>query len=81
VANPARPSVRVAHRHWPLPRRETIVDQINFTMSSYSIQIDRRHLMLLADLMTFKGEVLGVCRGIESPRGRAPSLFFSVVCV
>ncbi|XP_021363401.1 DNA-directed RNA polymerase III subunit RPC1-like isoform X1 [Mizuhopecten yessoensis] len=42
--------------------RTTIMNEINYTMSSHGMSIDIRHVMLLADLMTFKGEVLGITR-------------------
>ncbi|XP_045213702.1 DNA-directed RNA polymerase III subunit RPC1-like isoform X1 [Mercenaria mercenaria] len=42
--------------------RTTIMNEINYTMSSHGMSIDIRHVMLLADLMTYKGEVLGVTR-------------------
>ncbi|EGF76498.1 hypothetical protein BATDEDRAFT_14837 [Batrachochytrium dendrobatidis JAM81] len=42
--------------------RQTIIDQILYTMKSHGMTIDRRHVMLLADLMSFKGEVLGITR-------------------
>ncbi|KAH3863264.1 DNA-directed RNA polymerase III subunit RPC1-like [Dreissena polymorpha] len=42
--------------------RKTIMNEINYTMSSHGMSIDIRHVMLLADLMTYKGEVLGVTR-------------------
>lgn len=32
-------------------------------MTSHGMSIDIRHVMLLADLMTYKGEVLGITRG------------------
>ena len=31
-------------------------------MSQYGINVDCRHLMLLSDVMTFKGEILGITR-------------------
>lgn len=31
-------------------------------MSEHGMSIDKRHVMLLADLMTFKGETLGITR-------------------
>jgi DNA-directed RNA polymerase III subunit RPC1 len=31
-------------------------------MNSHGIELDRRHVMLLADLMTYRGEVLGITR-------------------
>jgi DNA-directed RNA polymerase III subunit RPC1 len=34
--------------------RLVIVDEINTLMASHGMTIDRRHLMLMADLMTFK---------------------------
>lgn len=34
--------------------RRTIIDEIQYTMSSHGMTIDIRHMMLLADLMTFK---------------------------
>ncbi|PIN09447.1 RNA polymerase III, large subunit [Handroanthus impetiginosus] len=42
--------------------RMTIIAEIQFTMSKHGMNIDIRHMMLLADLMTFKGEVLGITR-------------------
>ncbi|KAK3090302.1 hypothetical protein FSP39_010768 [Pinctada imbricata] len=42
--------------------RTTIINEVVYTMSSHGMSIDIRHVMLLADLMTFKGEVLGITR-------------------
>ncbi|KXS18584.1 beta and beta-prime subunits of DNA dependent RNA-polymerase [Gonapodya prolifera JEL478] len=42
--------------------RKTIVKEVIDVMSSHGMTIDPRHVMLLADLMTFKGEVLGITR-------------------
>ena len=42
--------------------RQTIINEIIYTMSSHGMTIDRRHVMLLADLMSFKGEILGITR-------------------
>ncbi|KZV37827.1 DNA-directed RNA polymerase III subunit rpc1-like, partial [Dorcoceras hygrometricum] len=42
--------------------RKSIIDEIQLTMSSHGMTIDTRHMMLLADLMTSKGEVLGITR-------------------
>ncbi|CAA6654834.1 unnamed protein product [Spirodela intermedia] len=40
--------------------RKCIIDEINYTMKSHSMKIDIRHMMLLADVMTFK--ILGITR-------------------
>jgi DNA-directed RNA polymerase III subunit RPC1 len=42
--------------------RRVIIDEIVYTMKNHGMSIDQRHVMLLADLMTFKGEVLGITR-------------------
>ena len=42
--------------------RSTIMSEIQYTMKSHGMSIDTRHVMLLADVMTFKGEVLGITR-------------------
>ena len=42
--------------------RSAIASEINYIMSAYGITVDRRHLMLLSDVMTFKGEILGITR-------------------
>ncbi|KAJ4819747.1 DNA-directed RNA polymerase subunit [Rhynchospora pubera] len=42
--------------------REKIITEIMFIMRCYGMSIDIRHMMLLADLMTYKGEVLGITR-------------------
>ena len=43
--------------------RSTIIKEIDYTMTSHGMSIDIRHVMLLSDLMTYKGEVLGITRG------------------
>ena len=42
--------------------RSTIISQIKFTIGEHGIFVDNRHIQLLADLMTFKGVVLGFTR-------------------
>ena len=42
--------------------RSMIASEIKYIMSAYGITVDRRHLLLLSDVMTFKGEVLGITR-------------------
>ncbi|KAK0536264.1 DNA-directed RNA polymerase III subunit C1 (rpo31) [Tilletia horrida] len=42
--------------------RKSIYDEIQETMKSHSMNIDPRHVMLLADVMTYKGQVLGITR-------------------
>ena len=35
--------------------RLTIINEINYLMKSHGVSVDLRHIILLADLMTFKG--------------------------
>ncbi|KAF8628167.1 hypothetical protein AX17_006037 [Amanita inopinata Kibby_2008] len=42
--------------------RRTIINEIQYTMKSHDMIIDPRHVMLLGDVMTYKGEVLGITR-------------------
>jgi DNA-directed RNA polymerase III subunit RPC1 len=42
--------------------RQTIANEIQYTMSKHGMTIDNRHVMLLADIMSFRGEVLGITR-------------------
>ncbi|KAI9297500.1 beta and beta-prime subunits of DNA dependent RNA-polymerase [Neoconidiobolus thromboides FSU 785] len=42
--------------------RNTIIHEIQYTMGNHGMTIDPRHVMLLGDVMTFKGEVLGITR-------------------
>ncbi|ORY91742.1 hypothetical protein BCR35DRAFT_299051 [Leucosporidium creatinivorum] len=42
--------------------RACIVGQIDYTMTSHGLGVDPRHLMLLGDVMCYKGEVLGITR-------------------
>ena len=42
--------------------RNAIYREIDYTMASHGMSIDPRHVMLLADVMTYKGEVLGITR-------------------
>jgi DNA-directed RNA polymerase III subunit RPC1 len=49
--------------------RKKISMEINYIMSAYGIGIDYRHMLLLSDVMTFKGEVLGITRfGVSKMR-------------
>uniref|UniRef100_A0A914WUN4 DNA-directed RNA polymerase n=1 Tax=Plectus sambesii TaxID=2011161 RepID=A0A914WUN4_9BILA len=42
--------------------RTCIIREILSTMEAHGIELDRRHVMLLADLMSYMGEVLGITR-------------------
>ncbi|KAK9479984.1 hypothetical protein V1514DRAFT_350894 [Lipomyces japonicus] len=42
--------------------RHSIIGEIGETMSQYGMSVDHRHIQLLGDVMTFKGEVLGITR-------------------
>jgi DNA-directed RNA polymerase III subunit RPC1 len=42
--------------------RATIASEIQYTMGKHGMTIDPRHVMLLADIMSCKGEVLGITR-------------------
>ena len=49
--------------------RTQISSEISYIMKAYGIGIDTRHLLLLSDVMTFKGECLGITRfGISKMR-------------
>src|SRR3990167_3156495 len=56
--------------------RSTIIKEIAMTMKNHGIAVDIRHLMLLADIMTFKGYCLGIQRhGIQKMKDRFVLLF------
>jgi DNA-directed RNA polymerase III subunit RPC1 len=42
--------------------RTSIMHEINTTMESHGLYVDPRHMALLADIMTYRGEVLGITR-------------------
>ncbi|KAH3759278.1 RNA polymerase III largest subunit [Pelomyxa schiedti] len=42
--------------------RTTIMSEISKVMTTYGLAIDVRHLMLVGDLMTYMGQVLGITR-------------------
>ena len=42
--------------------RSSIIEEINGVMGSHGITVDIRHILLLADTMTFTGKVLGNTR-------------------
>ena len=42
--------------------RKSIIYELNYTFGEHSIHVDRRHLGLISDLMTFKGTVHGFQR-------------------
>ena len=46
--------------------RTTIINEIQYTMVNHGMSIDRRHVMLLSDLMTYKVRGRGVaCRAVS----------------
>ncbi|KAH9411886.1 RNA polymerase Rpb1 [Ordospora pajunii] len=50
--------------------RAQIIHEIEYTISNHGIKIDPRHIMLLADTMTYRGEVFGITRfGISKMSG------------
>lgn len=42
--------------------RASIIGEIDYTMSKHGMSVDPRHIQLLGDVMTYKGEVLGITR-------------------
>ncbi|KAH8739107.1 DNA-directed RNA polymerase II/III subunit [Cryptosporidium ryanae] len=49
--------------------RQVIIQEVLKCMDAYSMDIDLRHIQLLADIMTFRGDVLGISRfGIQKMR-------------
>ncbi|CAG8562176.1 2317_t:CDS:10 [Ambispora gerdemannii] len=42
--------------------RTTIINEIQYTMTRHGMSIDPRHVKLLGDIMTYKGQVLGIHR-------------------
>ncbi|KAL0236022.1 hypothetical protein GEMRC1_002604 [Eukaryota sp. GEM-RC1] len=42
--------------------RTTIINEMTSLLEAHGMKVDARHIMLLADLMTFKGKLLGITR-------------------
>lgn len=42
--------------------RARIIYEIDYTMSKHGMSVDPRHIQLLGDVMTYKGEILGITR-------------------
>ncbi|OWB56094.1 hypothetical protein B5S28_g1985 [[Candida] boidinii] len=42
--------------------RSSIINEIDYTMGSHGMAVDPRHIQLLGDVMTYKGEILGITR-------------------
>ncbi|GMM34106.1 DNA-directed RNA polymerase III core subunit [Saccharomycopsis crataegensis] len=42
--------------------RARIIYEIDYTMSTHGMSVDPRHIQLLGDVMTYKGEILGITR-------------------
>lgn len=42
--------------------RATVIHELSGTMKAYGLVVDPRHMMLLGDIMSFKGEILGITR-------------------
>merc|ERR1712007_180500 len=56
--------------------RRTIMEEIAMTMGSHGISVDARHIQMLGDCMTYRGQVLGINRyGIS--RMRASTLMLA----
>jgi hypothetical protein len=56
------PSLEVSRRLGIEAGRTTIIDQIQYTMKLHGLAVDPHHTVLLADLMTSTGEILGITR-------------------
>lgn len=55
--------------------RASIINEIHYTMTKHGMSVDPRHIQLLGDVMTFKGEVLGITRfGLAKMRDSALQL-------
>lgn len=57
--------------------RYGIIDQIQYTMKQHGMSIDVRHIMLLADMMTVRGQVLGMTRHGIQKMGRSALMLAS----
>ncbi|CAI8603101.1 unnamed protein product [Vicia faba] len=57
--------------------RYCIIEQIQYTMKSHGMSIDVRHIMLLADMMTVRGQVLGMTRHGIQKMGRSSLMLAS----
>jgi DNA-directed RNA polymerase III subunit RPC1 len=42
--------------------RSLIIREVEFTMGKHGIKVDHRYIMLLADTMSFRGQILGITR-------------------
>lgn len=42
--------------------RTAIINELSNTMKGHGLTVDPRHMMLLGDIMCYKGEVLGITR-------------------
>jgi len=42
--------------------RQSIIDEISGVMASHGITVDKRHIYLLSDTMTYTGKILGNTR-------------------
>jgi DNA-directed RNA polymerase III subunit RPC1 len=47
---------------WFHKNRSSIIGEVSYTMREHGMDIDPRHMQLLGDVMTYKGEVLGITR-------------------
>jgi DNA-directed RNA polymerase III subunit RPC1 len=62
--------------------RTTIIREIQSTMQNHGIGIDERHLKLLADTMTYRGEVLAITRfGLAKMKESALMLASVSICL
>jgi DNA-directed RNA polymerase III subunit RPC1 len=57
--------------------RDCIIEQIQYTMKEHGMTIDVRHIMLLADMMTVRGQVLGMTRHGITKMGRSTLMLAS----
>ncbi|CAJ2654286.1 unnamed protein product [Trifolium pratense] len=57
--------------------RDCIIGQIQYTMKEHGMTIDVRHIMLLADMMTVRGQILGMTRHGIVKMGRSTLMLAS----
>jgi DNA-directed RNA polymerase III subunit RPC1 len=61
--------------------RNVIVDEIQFTMENFGMSVDTRHVQVLADLMTCRGEVNGITRNGLAKMKESVLMLASVSCL
>ncbi|CAD8211081.1 unnamed protein product [Paramecium octaurelia] len=67
--------IRIVEKSLTTQQKQSVLNEVNVTMESHRISIDVKNILLMAELMTFRGDLLGLAgAGIDQFKNSASML-------